>query len=154
MIRFMRAISALVGFLFVGLGTIGVFCMMGGNPMALVQIPVLFAVVLAPLGSAVMAFGLKDVLGTLFAFRFLLYSSTSADPSTRSTAIIRYLITSTYAIGGLAFLLGAIITVASMGTFPDQPGSVWQHLAAASIALSYPVFISEGLLRPLKSKLE
>ena len=62
-------------------------------------------------------------------------------------------ITSTYVIGGLAFLFGAIITVASMGMSP-APAAVYEHFAAASIALCYPVFISEGLLRPLKSRLE
>ena len=127
---------------------------MGGNPRALVQIPVMLAVVLAPLGSAVLAFGFRDVLGTLFAFRSFLGSPTSAGTSTRSIAILRYLIISTYVIGGLAFLFGGIITVASIGGFPDQAGQVLQHLAAASIALSYPVFISEGLLRPLQSKLQ
>ena len=46
-------------------------------------------------------------------------------------------VTSTYVIGGLAFLFGAIIAVASLGGFPVQAGQVLQHLAAASIALAY-----------------
>jgi flagellar motor component MotA len=132
----------------------GVFLMMGMNPMVLVNIPFMIAVVLAPLGSAVLAFGLKEVLETLYAFRLFLLSPTPAERSNRPAAILRYLIASTYAIGGLTFLIAVLVTIATRGSMPAQADCFWEHLAAASIALSYPVFISEGLLRPLKSRLE
>ena len=128
--------------------------MMGMNPMVLVNIPFMIAVVLAPLGSAVLAFGLKEVLETLYAFRLFFLSPAPAAGSNRPAAILRYLIASTYAIGGLTFLIAVLVTIATRGRMPAQADCFWEHLAGASIALSYPVFISEGLLRPLKSRLQ
>ena len=150
----MRGISSLVGLLLFVLGTMGGFIMAGGKPNALFQIPLMMAVTVAPLGSAILAFGFRDVWVSLCAVRFLFFTPSASVTATRSFVVVRYLIISTYAVAGLAFLFVFIIVVASVGEPLAPTAMFFHHFAAATIALAYPLFISEGLLRPLKYRLE
>jgi len=147
----MRTISSLVGALLFLFGTIGVFILLNGNPYILMAEGLVFFFIFAPLGSSILAFGFRDVLNTLFSIRFLFFTPPTGTVSPRSLVVTRFLIISVYAIGGLFFLFCIIINMASLNA---PLGRIGQLVALSLCSLMYPIFISEGLLRPLKYRLE
>ena len=124
---------------------------LGGNPFFLIMAAPIIPIILASLGSSILAFGFRDVWGALSAFRFFFFTPPIGIVSPRSPVVIRFLIFSTYAIGGLVFLLEITITLSIInGPLYGIVGLIADSLCA----LIYPIFISEGLLRPLKYRLE
>jgi flagellar motor component MotA len=147
----MQATSFIAGMLFFVGGTLGCFLMAGGILRALwFPVPML-VMLLAPLGSAILAFGLKDVWSTVAGLRLFFAPPSSAQPALNSIAVTRYLIVAVYATAGLLFLFQLGLAMAQMGGAPEELG---RHAYAALFSLTYPIFISEALLRPLKCRLE
>ncbi|MBI4027973.1 MAG: hypothetical protein HY360_23515 [Verrucomicrobia bacterium] len=143
--------AALFGILLFLVGTAGGFMLAGGNPLALICFASIVAIILAPLGSAFLAFGFRDVWNAIAAFRFFFFTPPVGIVFSRSSVVIRFLIFATYAISGLMFLFYLVLTLAQYG---GPVGVIGARVADSICSLIYPIFLSEGLLRPLKHRLE
>ena len=142
----MQSISSLVGVLLFLVGTAGGFMLEGGNPLFLLRFSLIVAIILAPFGSSILAFGFRDVWDAFSAFRFFFIKPPAQIAFSKTIIVIRFLTLSTYAIGILMFLLGL--------TNYDASYPLNEIIAICICPLAYPIIISEGLLRPLKSRLE
>jgi len=145
----MKTISSLVGgFLFI-IATIGGFMLQGGNPLEIMHANLIIAIILAPLGSSILAFGFRGVWDALFTFRFFFFTPSANIASAMPLVVFRFLTFSTYAIGSLLFLLGLTQSCCA-GTL----SSFGEGLAFSICALAYPIIIAEVFLRPIKYRLE
>lgn len=122
----------------------------GHGPIPWMRVPII-GIVAASLGNTVVAFGFKEVWEAFLAIRFL-FGSPSGNAKTQMPVIVlRFLMVSFYAMGGLFSLFWLLITLAVINGPVEQIGD---HLALAICSLAFPILISEGLLRPLKNRLE
>jgi flagellar motor component MotA len=144
-------ISTLAGIFLVFLGTVECFVFVGGHVGCLVQIIPLAGIILAGLGSSVLAFGFRDVKDTLLASRCLFLTPSKNEAFPRYLLVVRYLIISNYAFGSLMFLLCSIITLAGINGPLDALG---QHIAACICTFVNAILVSEVFLRPLRCRLE
>ena len=147
----MRTISSIVGCLLFLCGTIVCFMLAGGPPRALWMPGTIMAIMLAPLGSAILAFGLREVWEAFLDFRWFFVTPSGGAASPRSLVVIRFLLVSTYAMGGLLFLFRLILALGQVGGPSAQLG---YQVAVAICSLAYPILIAEGCLRPLRCRLE
>jgi flagellar motor component MotA len=133
-------------------GIIGCYKMVGGGSLCyLVQWIPLIGIIIAALGSSIIAFGYDDVWKTLLTYRIFFQETPNNIPLQKTIVITRYLITATYASGSFIFLLCLIITMASIGGPLEQVG---QHIGADIGVIMNTLVLSEAFLRPLKGRLE
>ena len=147
----MRALSSIAGILLFGLGTLGCWVLGGGHASFLVHVAPLLGIGVGSLGSSLLAFGFETVLEAVSATRLFFVASPSFQPSHKSLAVVRFLLVSVYMLGGLFSLFWLIMTLAAIVGPLEMIG---ERLAVAICSLIYAVLISEGLLRPLKNRLE
>lgn len=147
----MRALSSIVGLCLFGLGTVGCWVLGGGHASFLIHIAPLLGIIVGSLGSSTLAFGLGTVLEAVSAIRLFFFASPSFQPSHKSLAVVRFLLVSVYMLGGLFSLFWLIMTLAAIAGPLEKIG---ERLAVAICSLIYAVLISEGLLRPLRNRLE
>ena len=146
----MRTSSPLIGaLLFVG-GIGGCFVLWGGHGLVVVFPVPLLALILACLGSAVLAFGGRDVWHTLRAFRVFFVAPRPESLPARSAEIASYLVGSLYAVGAVLFLLSLFGIMAAVHGPAELLG---KNVATSICSLIYPIALSEGLLRPLQCRL-
>lgn len=107
--------------------------------------------ILATLGSSILAYGVNDIKDALLASRFLVITHSKNGASPRSLAVVRYLIISNYAFGGLIFLFGSMITLSGIAGPVEAVG---QHIAACICTFVYAILVAEVFLRPLRCRLE
>ena len=117
--------------------------------MVVFPVPLL-ALILSCLGSAVLAFGVRDVWHTLRASRVFFVDSSAESMAARSVEIASYLVGSLYAVGAVIFLLSLFGIMAAVHG-PSQ--LLGENVAYSICSLIYPIAVSEGFIRPLKHRL-
>jgi hypothetical protein len=148
----MRIITSLLGFLLFLVGVLGAFMVKNGSlffvPMIGGQILFLtFGII----GISSLAFGYRTTCAALLAVRFLFFNPAKGIAGEKLTEVLRFMIVSAYAQGGLVFLLSLLNIMAWLSEGMQALG---MNIANSIYALMCPILISETLLRPLKARLE
>lgn len=124
---------------------------MHGSIGALIQPSIFFGFLFVPAGTVILAYGNREVANALYAFRFHFYTPHYNQVSRDFLPILKALILATYISSVAFFVLGCVVTIAHMDGSADE---IAMHIAAALISFLYAFFICEGLLRPLKYRIE
>jgi hypothetical protein len=120
------------------------------GPLILETMRCLPFLALGIIGTSTFAFGFSATFSTLSSVRFL-FSSPQAPPSPENPiAVLRFMIVSAYALGGLLFL------VSLLNILPSISGAIYlgKCISLSISTLMIPILISEIVLRPLKARLE
>ena len=121
----------------------------GGNPLEIMHVNLIMAIILAPLGSSILAFGFRGVWDALSTFRFFFFTPSASIAFTMPLVVFRFLTISIYAIGSLLFLLGL-----TQSCYAGTLSSLGEGIAFSICALAYPIIIAEVVVRPIKYRLE
>jgi hypothetical protein len=147
----MRAVFSIIGSSLFLLGPFVCYGVAGGHASVLWRPVPIIGIIVASLGSSILTFGCGDVWESLLSVRYLFRTPSGRVSTRKSLAVVRFLIISFYAVGSLFLLLHLLITRAVIAGPLEQIG---KYVAVSVLSLVYPILISEGLLRPLKYRLE
>ena len=146
----MRALSTLAGFFFFVFGTVGVFMLMSGNPLALLQIAEVFALIFAPLGIVILHYGYRRVRRTFSAAKLFVCVPRGAYRSQDIIPVLNRWILATYLTSGATFL-GVLVLISAH--FDSPAIELVEHLAMGIVIFMWAFFICEAILRPLKTRI-
>jgi hypothetical protein len=149
----MRLFESFLGLIFFTLATVGfgaVICVPLGSvqPMAFLFLP--FGI----LGTAIMAFGAKDVGAALGSVRYLFLMPKTPVDTAKCVAVLGFMLASCYAQGGLLFVIEILSSVRLAGMETVKEGVLMKSIYAGVCTLLAPLIISEALLRPLRARIE
>ena len=103
------------------------------------------------IGISSLAFGYRTTCAALVAVRFLFFNPSKGIAGEKLTEVLRFMIVSAYAQGGLVFLLSLLNILRSIAFGMEAVGI---SIVDSICTLICPILISETLLRPLKARLE
>ena len=103
------------------------------------------------IGISSLAFGYRTTCAALVAVRFLFFNPAKGIAGEKLTEVLRFMIVSAYAQGGLVFLLSLLNILRSIALGMEAVGI---SIVDSISTLMCPILISEALLRPLKARLE
>jgi len=148
----MRIITSLLGFLLFLIGVLGAFMVKNGS---LFFVPIIGSQILfltfGIIGISSLAFGYRTTCAALVAARFLFFTPAKGIGGEKLTEVLRFMIVSAYAQGGLVFLLSLWNIMASLA---EGAAALGMNIGISVCALMCPMLISEVFLRPLKARLE
>ncbi|MFM8984117.1 MAG: hypothetical protein ACKOLA_14760 [Spartobacteria bacterium] len=120
------------------------------GPLIFRMIPSLPFFALGIIGTSAFAFGFSATFSTLSSARFLFSTPQAHLSSETPIAVLRFMIVSAYAQGGLLFLISLLNILPSIAGAIYLGNCIWLSISTLMI----PILISEIVLRPLKAKLE
>lgn len=136
-------ISGIVGF--IGFWVlIGAAIALGGNPLIFVNVPSIIIVAGVVSCTGLMAFGMKDLLDGVLGLRALVVRVPDEALQEQQAQVLRGLIPSSYAAGGLGTLIGGVQMLAAF----DDPSQIGPGMAVAILTVLYSILLAEGVLRP------
>jgi hypothetical protein len=148
----MRIITSLLGFLLFLIGVLGALIV---NKGGLFFVPIIGSQILfltfGIIGISSLAFGYRTTCAALVAVRFLFFTPAKGIAAEKLTEVLRFMIVSAYAQGGLVFLLSLLNILRWIDAGMAALG---MNIANSVCALMCPILISEVFLRPLKARLE
>lgn len=160
----MRALNFLLGFFMFLLLALGYCQVTAVQVKNLHFLPLLFLGV-GIQGTAILAFGGKETGAALNSFRYFFYNPKIPVDTRRTIIVLNFMIVSCFAQGGILFVIEILSFLKHLGPLMSNPkediGTLAQLLRVIP-KLAHPMFctlfaalfISEALLRPLKSRLE
>ena len=104
---------------------------------------------LGVIGTSTFAFGFRASCSALRSTRFLFFTPREPASPENLIAVLRFMIVSAYALGGLLFLISLHNIVASV-----QGNFLGKSIMLSISTLMSPILISEAVLRPLKTRIE
>lgn len=104
---------------------------------------------LGVIGTSTFAFGFTASCSVLRSVGFLFFTPRKPAFPENLIAVLRFMIVSAYALGGLLFLISLHNIVASV-----QGNFLGKSIMLSISTLMSPILISEAVLRPLKTRIE
>ena len=105
----------------------------------------------APIGVLIGAYGLGGAAKLLWASLSSRGQTALAIPHARLERFLSHWIVAAYFTSVLAFVLGVVVT---MGFVAGSPVKIGEKAASALAAFFWAILLAEGLLRPLKRRIE
>lgn len=128
------------------------FPILWGRCWSILVFPVpLAALVVSVLGSAILAYGVRDTWCLVQAMRFIFVEPGSEWREGRCGEMVAYMIKSVCIVGAVIFLTSLFTVMATMGAGLSQP--LGKSVTCSIYTLMYPLIIAEGFLRPLQNRI-
>ena len=105
----------------------------------------------APIGALIGAYGLGGTVKLLGASLSSRKQAALAIPHAKLGRFLSLWIVAAYGTSILAFVLGVVVT---MGFVAGEAAKIGEKVASALVAFFWAILIAEGLLRPLKRRIE
>jgi flagellar motor component MotA len=147
----MRTLSTVAGLFLFLLGLIGSFVIAGGSIFLLLQMSAIFALIFAPLGAVIMAYGFERVLRTIGAVRFLFRDTFSGKSASDCIPVLKTWIRAVYATSFVFFVMAIMIILAHTDASMEE--LCW-HFCGSLVVFIIAFLFCEGILRPLKNRLK
>jgi hypothetical protein len=149
----MRAISSLFGLTLFWLMAFG-YCRLAAIPIWFFNPQTFIYLVAGVSGTAILAFGTKEFGGVLRSFGYLFSNPKAPIDAQRTVKVIRFMILSCFAQGGILFVIEILSLVKHHSFIITNPSKISHFLVPMMGITFFTLFVSEALLRPLKARLE
>jgi len=160
----MRIFNTIYGF-FLFLGMVSGYMNQTAVPIKMLSFLPFLLLFAGILGTAVLAFGAKEAAVALSSVRYFFSKPKSPVDTRRIIMVLNFMILSCLAQGGILFVIEILSFFKHLGPLMSNPkegietlGQLIQVIPNLTFPMFCTVFaalcISEGLLRPLKSRLE
>jgi hypothetical protein len=149
----MRSVISLLGVAIFFLMAVG-YCLVTAVPITSLNPYPLFVLFGGIFGSALLAFGYKDVDKALSSTRYFFFTPQTPVDTGKAIRVLSFMIISCYAQGGLLFVIEILSSIRTASVESITEAARFRVFYMGISSLLAPLVISEAFLRPLKARLE